>query len=371
MLRSLVGSEMCIRDRPTPQPTAATITGGVSSGGTLHTSLPPRYSTTAAGTTSSPLSPTTTTTATDATPTTTTGANAHSYRWMLQYERRLGVLAIVQKEDSVVSSGCRGEFDATEPVSVWSLGGYYKSSLWEAGRLGEQHHQQTTKPSEETSAAAMAVDAHLGVVLQALSTRHQAWSTVTEKYTAPPSSLRTLKRRAAKAATTTAGSSNNATAMSTSMGQSSRLAAVGFDPERKFAQSDLFLLFERSMEPTDDSENNSSGVGDSGALLSTMRAIAHQAAIKEEVGYILQETMAACTHLMMLSCKGGAGRWQHQHNNTSSPSPSSALLLSNHLSSQLLSHFSTCLLYTSDAADEEDSVDLGGRRILKKKKKKN
>src|SRR5665648_798980 len=30
-----------------------------------------------------------------------------------------------------------------------------------------------------------------------------------------------------------------------------------------------------------------------------------------------------------------------------------------------------CLLYTSDAADEEDSVDLGGRRIIKKTKKKN
>src|SRR5674536_121335 len=29
-----------------------------------------------------------------------------------------------------------------------------------------------------------------------------------------------------------------------------------------------------------------------------------------------------------------------------------------------------CLLYTSDATDEEDSVDLGGRRIIKKKKKK-
>src|SRR5665648_214481 len=29
-----------------------------------------------------------------------------------------------------------------------------------------------------------------------------------------------------------------------------------------------------------------------------------------------------------------------------------------------------CLLYTSDAADEADSVDLGGRRIIKKKKKK-
>ena len=25
-----------------------------------------------------------------------------------------------------------------------------------------------------------------------------------------------------------------------------------------------------------------------------------------------------------------------------------------------------CLLYTSDAADEEESVDLGGRRISKK-----
>ena len=31
---------------------------------------------------------------------------------------------------------------------------------------------------------------------------------------------------------------------------------------------------------------------------------------------------------------------------------------------------SRCLLYTSDAADEEDSVDLGGRRIIKKKKQK-
>ena len=32
--------------------------------------------------------------------------------------------------------------------------------------------------------------------------------------------------------------------------------------------------------------------------------------------------------------------------------------------------FSLCLLYTSDAADERSSVDLGGRRIIKKKKKK-
>ena len=34
----------------------------------------------------------------------------------------------------------------------------------------------------------------------------------------------------------------------------------------------------------------------------------------------------------------------------------------------LLTH---CLLYTSDAADERSSVDLGGRRIIKKKKQCN
>ena len=31
-------------------------------------------------------------------------------------------------------------------------------------------------------------------------------------------------------------------------------------------------------------------------------------------------------------------------------------------------HPDVCLLYTSDAADERSSVDLGGRRIIKKKK---
>ena len=31
----------------------------------------------------------------------------------------------------------------------------------------------------------------------------------------------------------------------------------------------------------------------------------------------------------------------------------------------------SCLLYTSDAADERSSVDLGGRRIIKKKTTKN
>ena len=35
---------------------------------------------------------------------------------------------------------------------------------------------------------------------------------------------------------------------------------------------------------------------------------------------------------------------------------------------QRLMPVDACLLYTSDAADERSSVDLGGRRIIKKKK---
>ena len=35
---------------------------------------------------------------------------------------------------------------------------------------------------------------------------------------------------------------------------------------------------------------------------------------------------------------------------------------------KLITRTTTCLLYTSDAADERSSVDLGGRRIIKKKK---
>ena len=38
-------------------------------------------------------------------------------------------------------------------------------------------------------------------------------------------------------------------------------------------------------------------------------------------------------------------------------------------STALSAVYRTCLLYTSDAADEEDSVDLGGRRLNKKKNK--
>mgnify|MGYP003378184830 CR=1 FL=1 len=40
-------------------------------------------------------------------------------------------------------------------------------------------------------------------------------------------------------------------------------------------------------------------------------------------------------------------------------------------SKRLNETLNSCLLYTSDAADERSSVDLGGRRIIKKKKNKN
>ena len=38
------------------------------------------------------------------------------------------------------------------------------------------------------------------------------------------------------------------------------------------------------------------------------------------------------------------------------------------LGQDLIATQGRCLLYTSDAADERSSVDLGGRRIIKKKK---
>ena len=42
--------------------------------------------------------------------------------------------------------------------------------------------------------------------------------------------------------------------------------------------------------------------------------------------------------------------------------------LSEDVSARLSDIDGRCLLYTSDAADERSSVDLGGRRIIKKKK---
>ena len=52
---------------------------------------------------------------------------------------------------------------------------------------------------------------------------------------------------------------------------------------------------------------------------------------------------------------GGAGRVHHSAGDTATSVRPDALCCG-------------CLLYTSDAADERSSVDLGGRRIIKKKK---
>ena len=51
--------------------------------------------------------------------------------------------------------------------------------------------------------------------------------------------------------------------------------------------------------------------------------------------------------------------------------PSSHTLPSQTLPDWLHARIQTCLLYTSDAADERSSVDLGGRRIIKKKNRIN
>eukprot|EP00656_Telonema_subtile_P050679 TRINITY_DN662_c0_g1_i1.p1 TRINITY_DN662_c0_g1~~TRINITY_DN662_c0_g1_i1.p1 ORF type:complete len:323 (+),score=-27.64 TRINITY_DN662_c0_g1_i1:259-1227(+) len=69
-------------------------------------------------------------------------------------------------------------------------------------------------------------------------------------------------------------------------------------------------------------------------------------------------------------------RWWARRAASTVESPHSAFCVTKGLCHDLWFPFpvlcvDTCLLYTSDAADEEDSVDLGGRRIIKKKKKNN
>ena len=63
--------------------------------------------------------------------------------------------------------------------------------------------------------------------------------------------------------------------------------------------------------------------------------------------------------------QGGVVNWEWQRRFLSWTANQVARLLLG-----LQAHDCTCLLYTSDAADERSSVDLGGRRIIKKKKKR-
>ena len=48
-------------------------------------------------------------------------------------------------------------------------------------------------------------------------------------------------------------------------------------------------------------------------------------------------------------------------------SPGQVLSVDSELFREVANQWGSCLLYTSDAADERSSVDLGGRRIIKKK----
>ena len=60
----------------------------------------------------------------------------------------------------------------------------------------------------------------------------------------------------------------------------------------------------------------------------------------------------------VLSYKPSTGQWLKTFDGTNAGLPASA---------EIDAFAYRCLLYTSDAADERSSVDLGGRRIIKKK----
>ena len=61
-------------------------------------------------------------------------------------------------------------------------------------------------------------------------------------------------------------------------------------------------------------------------------------------------------------CLSGAGSLAERIANVN------RLLAADAANGMFVTLFCACLLYTSDAADERSSVDLGGRRIIKKKK---
>src|SRR5664279_6524149 len=86
--------------------------------------------------------------------------------------------------------------------------------------------------------------------------------------------------------------------------------------------------------------------------------------------WLFEETGVATTTNRRRSTKveSGIGRKvEDQAGQTQQLNPSARA--GNNFPRDFMGQYYTCLLYTSDAADEEDSVDLGGRRIIKKKKK--
>ena len=64
-------------------------------------------------------------------------------------------------------------------------------------------------------------------------------------------------------------------------------------------------------------------------------------------------------------------RWEHRpHQDEHTQRERDALGPLKPIGERVVHALVSCLLYTSDAADERSSVDLGGRRIINKKKNK-
>src|SRR5678809_1622984 len=90
-------------------------------------------------------------------------------------------------------------------------------------------------------------------------------------------------------------------------------------------------------------------VADPVAMDSPLRVIVH-------VYFMLRFEMLTIRTWMSISSSKRSGRWYSTLAATrGKPTPASRFAILSPL----------CLLYTSDAADERSSVDLGGRRIIK------
>src|SRR5664280_1700761 len=102
------------------------------------------------------------------------------------------------------------------------------------------------------------------------------------------------------------------------------------------------------------------GAGVAAVIAGAMKTIAETVPVSDPTGGAVAPPAAA-------PAAGAAGAAAAGPEPPAGATPSVVTTNARGSDSRLLRNCS-CLLYTSDAADEEDSVDLGGRRIIKKKK---
>eukprot|EP00658_Telonema_sp_P-2_P003421 TRINITY_DN11262_c0_g1_i9.p1 TRINITY_DN11262_c0_g1~~TRINITY_DN11262_c0_g1_i9.p1 ORF type:complete len:372 (-),score=114.04 TRINITY_DN11262_c0_g1_i9:56-1171(-) len=91
---------------------------------------------------------------------------------------------------------------------------------------------------------------------------------------------------------------------------------------------------------------------------------------EEEVGEMSEEMEEEIASIPDSLSNGGGAFEPFEPPSVAQPSLNPPSRLTNTVIYNKVPLVKSCLLYTSDAADEEDSVDLGGRRIIKKKKKR-